>query len=261
MSSSSIPVVSADINKEKNYAIVMFRTMEDADASMALDGMKMDGRPIEVRRPKEGEDMNAPISNAVADTANKIFIGSIPVFLNEDQVMELLKAFGDLKAFNLIKDNATGISKGFAFCEYVEPDVSDVACQGLNGMEIGDKKLIVQRASATTVAAFLETEKPAEEELPMLPIDILQSMMVHPASPTKILLLLNMVCEDDLVDDLDYEDIYNDIMEECSKYGKVDKILIPRPSPIANKDDVHYVVPGVGKVLFLTYLVDFCFIF
>ena len=37
-------------------------------------------------------------------------------------------------------------------------------------------------------------------------------------------------------------------MDECSKYGKVEKILIPRPSPIADKEDVQYVVPGVGKV-------------
>ena len=118
--------------------------------------------------------------------------------------MELLKAFGDLKAFNLIKDSATGISKGFAFCEYVDLEVSDVACQGLNGMEIGDKKLIVQRASATAAAAF-EVEQPAEVELPMLPIDILQSMMANPAPPTKILLLLNTMCDDDLGDDLDYE--------------------------------------------------------
>jgi splicing factor U2AF subunit len=171
--------------------------------------------------------------------------------------MELLKAFGDLKAFNLIKDSTTGISKGFGFCEYVDPLVSDVACQGLNGMEIGDKKLIVQRASATSLAA-LEYEKPVEVEVPMLPIDILQSMMANPAPPTRILVLLNMVCEDDLMDDLDFEgifyfmtkDIYNDMMDETSKYGTVEKILIPRPSPIEDKEDVRYVVPGVGKVIY-----------
>ena len=191
--------------------------MEDADSALALDGMKCEGRLMEVRRPREGEDMNArriiiiflllAISTTVADTANKIFIGSLPVFLNEDQVMELLKAFGDLKAFNLIKDSTTGISKGFGFCEYVDPVVSDVACQGLNGMEIGDKKLIVQRASATSLAA-MEFEKPVQVEVPMLPIDILQSMMANPAPATNILVLLNMVCEDDLIDDLDFEGIF-----------------------------------------------------
>jgi hypothetical protein len=33
--------------------------MEDADSALALDGMKCEGRLMEVRRPREGEDMNA----------------------------------------------------------------------------------------------------------------------------------------------------------------------------------------------------------
>ena len=44
------------------------------------------------------------------------------------------------------------------------------------------------------------------------------------------------------------QDIQNDIMYEASKYGTVEKILIPRPSPIEDKEDVRYIVPGVGKV-------------
>lgn len=90
-------------------------------------------------------------------------------------------SFGQLRAFNLVKDTATGLSKGYAFCEYIDLSITDqVSClfamkknrllklncifqaiAGLNGMQLGDKKLIVQRASvgaknaqssATTVA-------------------------------------------------------------------------------------------------------------
>jgi splicing factor U2AF subunit len=56
-------------------------------------------------------------------------------------------SFGQLKAFNLVKDAATGLSKGYAFCEYNDANVTDAAVQGLNGMQLGDKKLIVQLAS------------------------------------------------------------------------------------------------------------------
>ena len=56
-------------------------------------------------------------------------------------------SFGALKAFNLVKDAATGLSKGYAFCEYADPSVTEAAIQGLNGMQLGDKKLIVQLAS------------------------------------------------------------------------------------------------------------------
>lgn len=41
------------------------------------------------------------------------------------QVKELLTSFGPLKAFNLVKDSATGLSKGYAFCEYVDINISD----------------------------------------------------------------------------------------------------------------------------------------
>lgn len=47
------------------------------------------------------------------------------VYFFLEQMKELLISFGPLKAFNLVKDNATGLSKGFAFCEYVDPNVTD----------------------------------------------------------------------------------------------------------------------------------------
>ena len=41
------------------------------------------------------------------------------------QVKELLVSFGPLSAFNLVKDSATGLTKGFAFCEYADVSVTD----------------------------------------------------------------------------------------------------------------------------------------
>jgi len=40
-------------------------------------------------------------------------------------VKELLTSFGQLKAFNLVKDAATGLSKGYAFCEYADVVMTD----------------------------------------------------------------------------------------------------------------------------------------
>lgn len=37
-------------------------------------------------------------------------------------------SFGPLKAFNLVRDAITGLSKGFAFCEYVDPLITDAVC-------------------------------------------------------------------------------------------------------------------------------------
>ena len=39
------------------------------------------------------------------------------------------------------------MSKGFAFFIYADPSVTDAACAGLNGMTLGGKQIICQRAA------------------------------------------------------------------------------------------------------------------
>lgn len=45
------------------------------------------------------------------------------------------------------------------------------------------------------------------------------------------MLLLNMVTPDELYDDQDYNEILEDIHEECSKYGEIEGVRVPRPIP------------------------------
>jgi len=57
-----------------------------------------------------------------------------------------------------------------------------------------------------------------------------------------------MVTPEELMEEEEYEDILEDIKEECNKYGVVRSVEIPRP--IEGVD-----VPGCGKVCFtLTYI-------
>ncbi|KAI8819236.1 uncharacterized protein EV422DRAFT_122272 [Fimicolochytrium jonesii] len=99
-------------------------------------------------------EQQAPVvSTDVPEGPNRIYVGELPTFLNEEPVMELLQTFGYLKAFTLIKDNFTGVSTGVAYCEYADPTTTDVACQGLNGMEIAGGKLVVRRADETSVGS------------------------------------------------------------------------------------------------------------
>uniref|UniRef100_A0A0A1WHX2 Splicing factor U2AF 50 kDa subunit n=1 Tax=Zeugodacus cucurbitae TaxID=28588 RepID=A0A0A1WHX2_ZEUCU len=153
------------------------------------------------------------------------------------QVKELLLSFGQLRAFNLVKDAATGLSKGYAFSEYVDHSITDQAIAGLNGMQLGDKKLIVQRASvgAKNAQNSATTAAPVMIQVPGL------SMVGTSGPPTEVLCLLNMVTPDELRDEEEYEDILEDIKEECNKYGVVRSVEIPRP--IEGVD-----VPGCGKV-------------
>lgn len=88
---------------------------------MAFDGIIFLNGPLKIRRPKDygGIDMSAPtsvhvpgvVSTNVPDSENKVFVGGLPSNLNEEQVQDLLKSFGELKAFNLVRENGNGASK------------------------------------------------------------------------------------------------------------------------------------------------------
>ncbi len=84
---------------------------------MAFDGIIFINGPLKIRRPKDygGEPIagHVPgvVSTNVPDSINKIFVGGLPAALNEEQVQELLTSFGELKAFNLVRENGAGPSK------------------------------------------------------------------------------------------------------------------------------------------------------
>ena len=60
-------------------------------------------------------------------------------------------------------------------------------------------------------------------------------------TPSKVICIKNMCTLKELEDDDEYEDLYDDVMEECKCYAKIICVRIPRP-------EGHEAVPGLGKV-------------
>lgn len=300
--------------------------MEICSACLALDGINVLGKgKVKIKRPNDYNPAMAPepssiavipfdvsrlgiVSGSVPDGPNKIFIGGLPYHLTEDQVMELLSAFGQVKAFHLVKADPTAVtSKGYCFVEYADPNVTAVAVMGLNGMAMGGDKVLSARMAAARGAVlpgqtnFISSGDPMEpsqieqeqararmtqqvgggvdvEALLNMAMDGAQTinaiapvttpisdptLMMNGAvgmdpnytqnmanaaldaafggagmmpsappqamQPTKILVLLNMVTDEDLATEQDYADLFEEVKEECAKFGNLISMKIPRP--------------------------------
>ncbi|KAF7121714.1 hypothetical protein CNMCM5793_009266 [Aspergillus hiratsukae] len=250
------PCISAQISEDHTFALLEFKTPNDTTVALAFDGITMEeheavggtdnGAPkgLEVRRPKDyivptgsadQEYQEGVLLNEVPDSPNKICVSNIPQYIPEEPVTMLLKSFGELKSFVLVKDSSTEESRGIAFCEYADPAATAIAVEGLNGMELGDRHLKVVRASiGMTQAAGLDMGVNAMSMFAKTTSQDLES--------SRVLQLLNMVTPEELLDNDDYEEICDDVREECSKYGKVLDLKIPRPSGGSRQS------PGVGKI-------------
>lgn len=264
-------VVNVYINHEKKFAFVEMRTVEEASNAMSLDGILFEGAPVRVRRPTDynpsmaaalGPSQPSPHLNLAAvgltpgatggaDGPDRVFVGGLPYYFTESQIKELLEAFGPLRGFDLVKDRDTGNSKGYGFCVYQDPAVTDIACAALNGLKMGDKTLTVRRATASGQArpdqysVFPEVHQHiAFQNLALQATNVANMGLTSRAEdfPTMVLCLTQAVNPDELLDDQEYEDIYEDMKDECGKHGVITKLVIPRPK--STGEEVH----GVGKV-------------
>lgn len=91
------PVIAVQINLDKNFAFLEFRSVDETTQAMAFDGINFQGQSLKIRRPRdyqvlpgmsENPSINVPgvVSTVVQDSPNKIFLGGLPNYLNEDQV-------------------------------------------------------------------------------------------------------------------------------------------------------------------------------
>ncbi|KAE8149059.1 hypothetical protein BDV25DRAFT_157036 [Aspergillus avenaceus] len=249
------PCISAQVSDDRSFALLEFKSPNDTTVALAFDGITMDehdagngaanGAPtgLEVRRPKdyivpsgnEQEYQEGVLLNEVPDSPNKICVSNIPHYIPEEPVTMLLKSFGELKSFVLVKDSSTEESRGIAFCEYADPNATSIAVEGLNGMELGDRHLKVLRASiGMTQASGLDMGVNA--------MSMFAKTTSQDLETSTVLQLLNMVTPEELMDNDDYEEICDDVRDECSKYGQVVELKIPRPSGGSRQS------PGVGKI-------------
>ena len=128
------PCLSAQLSRDNNFAMLEFKAPEDATMALALDGASMEPEDAQtsngamngdrtgllIKRPKDyimpavADDVDmeeGTVASHVPDTQNKLCISQIPSYLTEDQVQELLVAFGPLKSFMLAKYTSTEQSK------------------------------------------------------------------------------------------------------------------------------------------------------
>ncbi|KXZ54219.1 hypothetical protein GPECTOR_5g311 [Gonium pectorale] len=258
-------VVNVYINREKNFAFVELRTVEETSNSMALDGIMFEGVSVRVRRPNDynpaaaaslgpstpnpnlnlaaiGLSNNAAAAagggggKSAADQADRIFVGGLPYYLTEEQCRELLGSFGAIKSFDLVKDRETGNSKGYGFVVYQDTAVTDIACAGLNGLRMGDRTLTVRRATEGAPGGGTATALGPPGLVGSALAGLGVSVALNPlggalAATTRIVVLTDAVSAEEIVDPQEYEDILADMKDEAARHGLCNNVLIPRPTP------------------------------
>ncbi len=78
--------------------------------------------------------------------SNKLFVGNVSFRASEDDLKDLFQKAGEVISAKLVKDPATGRSKGFGFIEMANSADADKAIQMFNGTNFMERNLVVDKA-------------------------------------------------------------------------------------------------------------------
>jgi RNA recognition motif-containing protein len=76
----------------------------------------------------------------------KLYVGNLPYEIGETELQELFARAGAVESVNVMRDQATGRARGFAFVEMSTDEEAQNAITALNGTQVGGRNLTVNEA-------------------------------------------------------------------------------------------------------------------
>ncbi|KAJ8752927.1 hypothetical protein K2173_008662 [Erythroxylum novogranatense] len=97
-----------------------------------------------------------------------LYIGYLPPNLDDDGLIGLFTAFGDIVMAKVIKDRVTGLSKGYGFVKYRDVQMANNAIASMNGYRLEGRTIAVRVAGKPPQPTVPPT--PPVSTMPMYPI-------------------------------------------------------------------------------------------
>jgi RNA recognition motif-containing protein len=76
----------------------------------------------------------------------KLYVGNLPYEVGETELQDLFAQSGSVESVSVMRDQATGRARGFAFVEMSSDDEAQNAITALNGTQVGGRSLTVNEA-------------------------------------------------------------------------------------------------------------------
>lgn len=76
----------------------------------------------------------------------KLFVGGLPYSTQQEEVKDLFAQYGEVISATIVRDRFTNQSRGFGFVEMATEEAAAEAIKGLNGTELGGRKIVVNES-------------------------------------------------------------------------------------------------------------------
>lgn len=249
------PILNSRVNQK--FAFVECSSAEMANQALNMNGIPFLGAVLKVSRPSKYAGPPTPArtwqeltgqalpTNAVLDSSaeeklnRELFVGNTTIEMSESMIREFLGNAMLQVGLNEMPGNpitACRVSGKFAFIELRTPKEAANALN-LNNIPFLGAQLRVGRPSKWTgkdephgnwediLAKYMSGELTLGNQQ--------AAATAAPPQPTsRVVELQHMLAEDDLKDEQEYNEILEDTREECSQFGALKSVIIPKSGEV-----------------------------
>jgi len=133
-----VAVIKNKFHEERHNIIgyVRMSTVEEAEAACKLNNSQVEGLTIRVDMALKGKTHN---------NKKAVFLGNLDFKTEEEDVRKLFSKCGEVESVRIVRDNTTGIGKGFGYVNFMTEHSVELAIR-LNNHEVCGRKVRVSRA-------------------------------------------------------------------------------------------------------------------
>lgn len=250
--------------KSKNCCYVEFENQEVSLMAIGLCGTPLEGQPVQIVPSQAEKNRHAAaakfkkdqikmqqkihLSGAskkidLKDAPMKIYVGGLTENLEditENDLHNIFK-FGDIDSIELHRDPISGKSRGFAFIQFHKASQARQAIAAMNGFNYKGKTLKVGEANENNT--FIQHDENIDgrneliTKLSQVPTNITSfdnTLKILESIETSCLILTNLFNINDkrfTTEEYFEEDLIDDVKEQCTNFGSVEKVWVDRNSP------------------------------
>eukprot|EP01099_Mayorella_cantabrigiensis_P001267 TRINITY_DN153_c0_g1_i3.p1 TRINITY_DN153_c0_g1~~TRINITY_DN153_c0_g1_i3.p1 ORF type:complete len:619 (-),score=191.87 TRINITY_DN153_c0_g1_i3:96-1952(-) len=140
----SCKVVTDENGVSRGYGFVHYERQEEAEQAIAkVNNMIIEGKQVFVGHfiPKKEKIK----SGEYTEKFTNVYVKNLDTSADENELRKLFSSFGTITGAVIMKGE-NGISKGFGFVNFADPEQAKAAVAGMNGKEIHEKVLYAGKA-------------------------------------------------------------------------------------------------------------------
>ena len=135
-----------DTGKSRGFGYVRFKTADAVEKALAMNGVEIDGRAVNIDRSapvdrSQAREKRAKIfGDQTSPPSSVLFIGNISFSTTEDGLWSYFNNYG-VKSVRLPTDRDTGRPKGYGYVEFEDIEGAKKAFEASHGAEIDGRSI------------------------------------------------------------------------------------------------------------------------